>query len=98
MALDNFHECYHCHPSHPEYCDVHSKDYIQSYGAGSNTGPESLSFKILLNDWNKKVDKLGYFRGEYSENKFSNSIEVLKEHLLVMEDYLKQNLVNLHQS
>ena len=72
LALDNFHECYHCHPSHPEYCDVHSKDYIQSYGAGSNTGPESLSFKILLNDCNKKVDKLGYFRGEYSENKFSN--------------------------
>ena len=54
LALDNFHECYHCHPSHPEYCDVHSKDYIQSYGAGSNTGPESLSFKTLLNDWNKK--------------------------------------------
>tara|TARA_B100000575_G_scaffold60490_1_gene45901 strand:+ start:3651 stop:4901 length:1251 start_codon:yes stop_codon:yes gene_type:complete len=72
LTLDNFHECYHCHPSHPEYCDVHSKDYIQSYGAGSNTGPESLNFKTLLNDWNQKVDELGYFRGEYSEKKISS--------------------------
>ena len=29
LALDNFHECYHCQPSHPEYCHVHSKEYIQ---------------------------------------------------------------------
>ena len=72
LALDNFHECYHCHPSHPEYCEVHSKDYIQSYGAGSHSGPESAEFNKLLKNWNKKVDELGYFRGEYSENKFSN--------------------------
>ncbi|PDH45521.1 MAG: hypothetical protein CNE34_01590 [Rhodothermaeota bacterium MED-G18] len=72
LALDNFHECYHCHPSHPEYCEVHSKDYIQSYGAGSNSGPESAEFNKLLQNWNKKVDELGYFRGEYSENEFSN--------------------------
>ena len=72
LALDNFHECYHCHPSHPEYCEVHSKDYIQSYGAGSNSGPESAEFNKLLQSWNKKVDELGYFRGEYSENEFSN--------------------------
>ena len=72
LALDNFHECYHCHPSHPEYCEVHSKDYIQSYGAGSHSGPESAEFNKLLKNWNKKVDDLGYFRGEYSENKFSN--------------------------
>ncbi len=72
LALDNFHECYHCHPSHPEYCEVHSKDYIQSYGAGSHSGPESVEFNKLLKNWNRKVDELGYFRGEYSENKFSN--------------------------
>ena len=26
----------------------------------------------MLQSWNKKVDELGYFRGEYSENEFSN--------------------------
>ena len=51
LALDNFHECYHCQPSHPEYCHVHSRDYIQSYGAGSNSGPESKEFieKLIEN-------------------------------------------------
>jgi len=72
LALDNFHECYHCQPSHPEYCHVHSKDYIQAYGAGSNTGPESKKFKEKLKIWNQKVRKLGYITGEYSEKKFSN--------------------------
>ena len=71
LALDNFHECYHCQPSHPEYCHVHSKDYIQAYGAGSNTGPESEKFSKKLNEWNKKVSKLGYLTGEFSEKKFS---------------------------
>ena len=26
LTLDNFHECYHCLPAHPEYCQVHSKE------------------------------------------------------------------------
>ena len=72
LTLDNFHECYHCQPSHPEYCHVHSRDYIQAYGAGSNTGPESKLFKKQLEDWNKKAKKLGHLIGEYSEKKFSN--------------------------
>ena len=28
LTLDNFHECYHCQPSHPEYCSVHDSEYI----------------------------------------------------------------------
>ena len=72
LTLDNFHECYHCQTAHPEYCEVHSKDYIQAYGAGNNTGPESLEFSKKLNEWNKKTNKIGYLTGEYSEKKFSN--------------------------
>mgnify|MGYP000356654118 CR=1 FL=1 len=26
LTLDNFHECYHCGPAHPEYCSVHDKE------------------------------------------------------------------------
>ena len=52
LTLDNFHECYHCLPAHPEYCHVHSKDYIQAYGAGNNTGPESIEFNKKLSLWN----------------------------------------------
>lgn len=72
LTLDNFHECYHCLPAHPEYCHVHSKDYIQAYGAGNNTGPESIEFSKQLKEWNIKTKKLGYLTGEYSDINFSN--------------------------
>ena len=78
LALDNFHECYHCQPSHPEYCSVHDPEYILSYGAGSGTGPASEKFNKILNEWNKKVKKLGHLTGEYAEkefNKYSRSAE-----------------------
>tara|TARA_B100001079_G_C16389293_1_gene506015 strand:- start:339 stop:1580 length:1242 start_codon:yes stop_codon:yes gene_type:complete len=72
LTLDNFHECYHCLPAHPEYCQVHSKEYIQAYGAGNNTGPESVEFSNQLKEWNKKTENLGYLTGEFSDERFSN--------------------------
>ena len=72
LTLDNFHECYHCLPAHPEYCQVHSKEYIQAYGAGTNTGPESIEFSNQLKEWNKKTENLGYLTGEFSDEGFSN--------------------------
>ena len=72
LTLDNFHECYHCQPSHPEYCEVHSSDYIKAYGAGSNTGPLSSEFMKELLKWNKYAEKIGHHIGEYTESKFSN--------------------------
>ena len=72
LTLDNFHECYHCQPSHPEYCQVHDKDYIVAYGAGSNTGPASEKFDNILNEWNIKVKKMGHLTGEYSETEFND--------------------------
>ena len=72
LTLDNFHECYHCQPSHPEYCQVHDKDYIVAYGAGSNTGPASEKFDNILNVWNTKAKKMGHLTGEYSETEFND--------------------------
>ncbi len=72
LTLDNFHECYHCQPSHPEYCSVHDPDYIIAYGAGNNTGPSSEKFIKMLDEWNNKVKKMGHITGEYSEPKFNN--------------------------
>ena len=72
LTLDNFHECYHCQPSHPEYCLVHDPEYIQAYGGGSGTGPSSEKFSKRLAEWNEKTKKLGYLTGEYSERNSSN--------------------------
>jgi phenylpropionate dioxygenase-like ring-hydroxylating dioxygenase large terminal subunit len=38
LVVENFIECYHCTPAHPEYCSVHSEDKLLAFGAGS--GPE----------------------------------------------------------
>ena len=72
LTLDNFHECYHCQPAHPEYCKVHDKEYIIAYGAGSNTGPSSKKFDKILQNWNEKVKKMGHVTGEYSESEFTD--------------------------
>ena len=72
LTLDNFHECYHCQPAHPEYCKVHDKEYIIAYGAGSNTGPSSKKFDKILQNWNEKVKKMGHVIGEYSESEFND--------------------------
>jgi len=72
LTLDNFHECYHCQPSHPEYCSVHDTEYILAYGAGSNTGPESEKFNKMLETWNNKVKNMGHIVGEYTETEFND--------------------------
>jgi len=72
LTLDNFHECYHCQPSHPEYCSVHDTEYILAYGAGSNTGPESDKFNKMLESWNNKVKNMGHIIGEYTETEFND--------------------------
>ena len=72
LTLDNFHECYHCQPSHPEYCAVHDKDYILSYGAGSNTGPSSQKFNKTLDEWNRQTKNMGHIIGEYTETEFND--------------------------
>ncbi|MBI29077.1 MAG: (2Fe-2S)-binding protein [Pelagibacteraceae bacterium] len=72
LTLDNFHECYHCQPSHPEYCQVHDAEYILSFGGGSqSSGVESKSFNKRLEDWNNKVQSLGHLTGVYYEKEFS---------------------------
>tara|TARA_Y100001970_G_scaffold128175_1_gene158253 strand:+ start:5002 stop:6237 length:1236 start_codon:yes stop_codon:yes gene_type:complete len=72
LTLDNFHECYHCQPSHPEYCSVHDSEYIIAYGAGNNTGPSSEKFNKKLDEWNKKVSAMGHVTGQYSEIEFND--------------------------
>ena len=72
LTLDNFHECYHCQPAHPEYCSVHDKEYVMAYGAGAGTGPISDVFVKKLNEWNQKAKKLGHLTGEFSESEFNN--------------------------
>ena len=77
LTLDNFHECYHCQPSHPEYCSGLDAQYILSFGAGSQSSAvESQEFNERLKKWNEQVKKLGHLSGVYYEEKFSKFLKV----------------------
>ncbi len=39
LVVENFFECYHCAPSHPEFCSMHPAESIVAVGAGPSSGP-----------------------------------------------------------
>ncbi len=69
LVLENFFECYHCMPAHPEYCQVHAKDYILAYGGGNGSGPEEAEvvFQPQLDAFNEKCKSLGHLYGSFVE-------------------------------
>ncbi len=62
LVVENFIECYHCAPAHPEYCQVHPADQLLAWGAGPGSGPESAeeSYEKSLEAWNDKLQALGH--------------------------------------
>ncbi len=62
LVVENFIECYHCIPSHPEYCSVHSELKLLAAGAGLGSGPEkeNREFQLEFDRWNKKVASFGH--------------------------------------
>ncbi len=65
LVVENFFECYHCIPSHPEYCTVHSRNKTLAYGAGPGSGPPGSeeAFQAELDAWNEKAEALGHLTG-----------------------------------
>ncbi|MDE0155991.1 MAG: aromatic ring-hydroxylating dioxygenase subunit alpha [Gammaproteobacteria bacterium] len=62
LVVENFIECYHCIPAHPEYCSVHSELKLLAAGAGVGSGPEAAcqDYAVELNAWKKQVEALGH--------------------------------------
>src|SRR5580658_689069 len=56
LVVENFVECYHCVPAHPEFCSMHPPEALVAYGAGQSCGrpdavddgPESSHLRLLL--------------------------------------------------
>ena len=61
LVVENFFECYHCAPAHPEYCSRHPRDALIAIGAGPNSGPTDAveRFAPVLEEWEKQAAKLG---------------------------------------
>ncbi len=61
LVIENFFECYHCVPSHPEFCSMHAADSIIAVGAGPSSGPADAiaSYAPKLKAWEASAAALG---------------------------------------
>lgn len=62
LVLENFFECYHCLPSHPELSSMHSKAKYLAYGAGPTSAmPEAVTaFQPEFEEWLARCEALGH--------------------------------------
>jgi len=65
LVVENFVECYHCGPAHPEYCSVHGEDKLLAFGAGAGSGPEDAvaGFQATFETWLAKAESMGHLTG-----------------------------------
>jgi phenylpropionate dioxygenase-like ring-hydroxylating dioxygenase large terminal subunit len=70
LVMENFYECYHCMPAHPEYCEVHPKDYVLALGGGEGSGPiESLeAYRPQMEAFGKLAESMGHVAGRSPED------------------------------
>ncbi len=62
LVVENFIECYHCAPAHPEYCSVHPANQLLALGAGRGSGPEGAleTYQPTLDEWEARTSALGH--------------------------------------
>ncbi len=73
LVVENFFECYHCLPAHPEFCTAHSKSEIDGFGAGEYAGPQAAKeiFAARLADWEKQALAAGNLTGCFNDDETS---------------------------
>ena len=61
LVVENFLECYHCVPAHPEFCSMHPADALVAVGAGPSSGPNEAmeSYGPVLAAWQEKAAAMG---------------------------------------
>tara|TARA_B100000700_G_scaffold327491_2_gene442200 strand:- start:7138 stop:8379 length:1242 start_codon:yes stop_codon:yes gene_type:complete len=69
LVIENFTECYHCGPSHPELCAIHEKDWVYTMGGGQGTAPEKDTEEYLkkIKPWIEDCRKRGLPTDTYLE-------------------------------
>lgn len=90
LVVENFIECYHCLPSHPEYCAVHSKPKLLAAGAGTGSGPEEAQAKYQaeLDPWLKTIERLGhpFWEDEFDDGGAMTRMPIGKDRLTESRD------------
>jgi phenylpropionate dioxygenase-like ring-hydroxylating dioxygenase large terminal subunit len=79
LVVENFVECYHCAPSHPEFCSMHSPQALVAFGAGPSSGPADAVDEYLpvLKAWEARAAALGRPIGTIDDGPESTHLRLL---------------------
>jgi Rieske 2Fe-2S family protein len=79
LIVENFVECYHCGPAHPEFCSMHPPEALIAFGAGPSSGPQDAVDKYLptLQAWERRAATLGRPLGSVDDGADSSHLRLL---------------------
>ncbi len=83
LVVENFFECYHCVPSHPEFCSMHAADSIVAVGAGPSSGPADAvaSYMPKVQAWEACAAALGRPIGTIEDATNSSHLRLLMQRM-----------------
>jgi Rieske 2Fe-2S family protein len=83
LVVENFFECYHCVPSHPEFCSMHAAESIVAVGAGPSSGPADAiaSFEPKLKAWEARAAAAGRPIGNIDDAPSSTHLRLLMQRM-----------------
>jgi len=79
LIVENFVECYHCAPAHPEFCSMHPPEALIAFGAGPSSGPAEAVEKYLpaVKAWEARAASLGRPIGTIDDGPESSHLRLL---------------------
>ncbi|GAC1414922.1 MAG: aromatic ring-hydroxylating dioxygenase subunit alpha [Novosphingobium sp.] len=83
LVVENFFECYHCVPSHPEFCSMHAAESLVAVGAGPSSGPADAiaSFAPKVQAWEASAAALGRPVGKIDEPASSSHLRLMMQRM-----------------
>ncbi len=83
LVVENFFECYHCVPSHPEFCSMHSADTLVAVGAGPSSGPVDAiaAYEPKLKAWEESAAAQGRPIGTIDEATDSSHLRLMMQRM-----------------
>lgn len=79
LVVENFVECYHCTPAHPEFSSMHPAEALVAFGAGPSSGPPEAveSYLPKLQAWEQRAAALGRPIGTIDDGAESSHLRLL---------------------
>jgi phenylpropionate dioxygenase-like ring-hydroxylating dioxygenase large terminal subunit len=81
LVVENFVECYHCSPAHPEFVSMHPPQALVAFGAGPSSGPAAAVDQYLptLKAWEERAAALGRPIGTVDDGPESSHLRLLMQ-------------------